>query len=64
MSSAVQLVNSFGVILVVLILALLLGHRLPLLVWPCAFLMTGGAIMGARATPEGAGQGRAAAAEG
>lgn len=41
----VQLVNSFGVIIVVIIQAVLLGHRLPLLIWPCSLVMTGGAVM-------------------
>ncbi|KAI7838425.1 hypothetical protein COHA_007797 [Chlorella ohadii] len=44
-AAIVQLVNSFGVLLVVLIQAALLGHRLPLLIWPCALVMTGGAVM-------------------
>lgn len=30
----------------VVIQAVLLGHRLPLMVWPCSALMTGGAVMG------------------
>ncbi|PRW61466.1 hypothetical protein C2E21_0666 [Chlorella sorokiniana] len=44
-AAIVQLVNSFGVLLVVVIQAALLRHRLPLLIWPCALVMTGGAVM-------------------
>ncbi|KAL4438959.1 hypothetical protein ABPG77_006896 [Micractinium sp. CCAP 211/92] len=44
-AAIVQLVNTFGVLLVVFVQAFLLGHRLPLLVYPCAGLTVAGAAM-------------------
>ncbi|KAL4452756.1 hypothetical protein ABPG75_008418 [Micractinium tetrahymenae] len=44
-AAIVQLVNTFGVLLVVFVQAFLLGHRLPLLVYPCAALTVAGAAM-------------------
>lgn len=42
---AVQLVMLFTVLGVALVQALLLRHRLPRLLWPCALLMLGGSAM-------------------
>ena len=42
---AVQLINCFGVLVVVFIQAALLGHRLPPLVWPCSLGTVAGAAM-------------------
>ncbi|PSC74038.1 hypothetical protein C2E20_2672 [Micractinium conductrix] len=44
-AAIVQLVNTFGVLLVVFIQSLLLGHRLPWLVGPCAAGTVAGAAM-------------------
>ncbi|KAL4425701.1 hypothetical protein ABPG75_009717 [Micractinium tetrahymenae] len=43
--SLVQLVNLFGVLGVALVQCFLLGHRLPLLIWPCSLVMLAGACM-------------------
>ncbi|PRW59246.1 colon cancer-associated Mic1 [Chlorella sorokiniana] len=44
-ASIIQLVMLFSVLGVALVQALLLRHRLPCLLWPCALLMLGGSAM-------------------
>ena len=44
-AAIVQLVNSFGVVVVVVVQSALLRHRLPWPIWPCTVAMLAGALM-------------------